>query len=113
MFQTLAPPPPGAVYTLPEATVQQARQQYDEDGYERIVALRDFINEHQQESDWNKLHLVNQFANRKVRFVSDRDHWGQLDYWASPPRIVGDRCRRLRRLQHPEVFYAARHGCAR
>jgi predicted transglutaminase-like cysteine proteinase len=89
VFQTLAPSPPGAVYTLPDATVQQARQQYDEDGYERVVALRDFINENQQESDWNKLHLVNQFANRQVRFVSDREHWGQLDYWASPLESLG------------------------
>lgn len=89
MFQTLAPPPPSAVFSLPEATISQARQQYDEDGYERVVQMRDFINEHQHESDWQKLHLVNQFANRHVRFVSDRDHWGQNDYWASPLESLG------------------------
>lgn len=89
VFQTLVLAPPGAVYTLPDATLQQARSQYDDSGYQRVVAMRDFINKHQHESDWQKLHLVNQFANRKVRFVSDRDHWSQLDYWASPLESLG------------------------
>ncbi len=90
VFQTLAPSPPGAVYTLPDSTLQQARQQYDDDGFERVVALRDFLSEHQQESDWNKLHQVNQFANRQVRFVSDQQQWGQNDYWASPLESLGN-----------------------
>lgn len=89
MFQTLAPTPPGAGFSLPEAALQQARQQYENDGYQRILAMRDLLNNTQSQTDWQKLHLVNQFANRQVRFVSDTEHWRQTDYWATPLESLG------------------------
>jgi len=89
VFQTLAPTPPGAGFSLPEAALQQARQQYENDGYQRILAMRDLLNNTQSQTDWQKLHLVNQFANRKVRFVSDTEHWRQTDYWATPLESLG------------------------
>ena len=89
VFQTLAPPPPGAGFSLPQATLQQARSQYDDDGYQRIVAMRDLLSSNQPQSDWQKLHLVNQFANRHVRFISDTEHWHQADYWATPLESLG------------------------
>jgi len=89
VFQTLAPTPPGAGFSLPEATLLQARQQYDNDGYQRILAMRDLLNNTQSQTDWQKLHLVNQFANRQVRFVSDTEHWRQTDYWATPLESLG------------------------
>lgn len=89
MFQTLAPTPPGAGFSLPEATLQQARSQYDDDGYQRIIEMRDLLSSSQPQSDWQKLHLVNQFANRQVRFISDAEHWQQTDYWATPLESLG------------------------
>jgi predicted transglutaminase-like cysteine proteinase len=89
VFQTLAPTPPGAGFSLPEAALLQARQQYDNDGYQRILAMRDLLNNTQSQTDWQKLHLVNQFANRQVRFVSDTEHWRQTDYWATPLESLG------------------------
>lgn len=89
MFQTLTVAVAGAPFTLPEATLAQARSQYDDDGYQRVVALRDFISRNQQGSDWDKLHRVNQFANRNIRFRSDQQHWGRLDYWATPLESLG------------------------
>ena len=46
VFQTLTVAVAGAPFTLPEATLAQARSQYDDDGYQRVVALRDFISRH-------------------------------------------------------------------
>ena len=34
-------------------------------------------------SDRQKLDLVNDFMNQ-TRFISDREHWGKEDYWATP-----------------------------
>jgi predicted transglutaminase-like cysteine proteinase len=31
-----------------------------------------------------RLLAINQFFNRRIRFASDMDVWGQIDYWASP-----------------------------
>lgn len=32
----------------------------------------------------DKLRRVNEFFNRRIRFVDDREGWGQGDYWATP-----------------------------
>ncbi|MGE6981025.1 cysteine protease LapG [Kluyvera intermedia] len=32
----------------------------------------------------NKLNIVNQFFNSRIRFVDDITVWGQQDYWATP-----------------------------
>lgn len=62
---------------------------------------RDFGNEaHSRLENWANLHrlaanapvkrqlrLVNTFFNR-VRFVSDIQHWGQEDYWATPVELL-------------------------
>jgi len=55
---------------------------------------------HQRLQDWQRLHqmarkapvdrqihLVNSFFNR-VRFVSDIQHWGEEDYWATPVELL-------------------------
>ncbi len=89
VLHTLAPEPPGARFTLPDSAVRQAQSQYDSAGYQRVLALQDFLARHQQKSDWDKLHLVNQFANRHIRFVSDLEHWGRNDYWATPLESLG------------------------
>lgn len=50
----------------------------------RVERWQRLINRNRDASDWNKLHLVNQFARREIEFASDIDHWGVLDYWATP-----------------------------
>jgi len=63
--------------------------------------LQDFSQEaHQRLVDWQRLHdlatnapvdrqlrLVNSFFNR-VNFVSDIQHWGEEDYWATPVELL-------------------------
>lgn len=63
--------------------------------------LQEFGQEaHQRLTDWQRLHdlavnapvdrqlrLVNSFFNR-VNFVSDIQHWGEEDYWATPIELL-------------------------
>lgn len=41
------------------------------------------LNEPKAISENEKLNLVNTFFNQ-TKFISDLDHWGQEDYWATP-----------------------------
>lgn len=39
-------------------------------------------------SDAQRLHAVNQFFNRRIRFRSDFEVWGQEDHWATPLEVL-------------------------
>jgi len=53
----------------------------------RIVEWQRLITNHQGDSEWEAIHVVNAFFNR-VRFISDRKHWGRTDYWATPVEFL-------------------------
>jgi predicted transglutaminase-like cysteine proteinase len=38
----------------------------------------------QNDAEEKKLDAVNEYINRKLRFVDDQTNWGQNDYWATP-----------------------------
>lgn len=38
-------------------------------------------------SEWGQLNLVNAFFN-KVPYMSDKQHWGEEDYWATPAELL-------------------------
>jgi predicted transglutaminase-like cysteine proteinase len=67
----------------------QVEQRYGSDRVEDFSDWRDTINEGVTLSDYAKLNLTNQFANRRIRFVSDSDHWRKSDYWATPLESLG------------------------
>lgn len=74
---------------LPPATLEAAREQFGRDGLQRLEALEALIAEGRTESDWSRLHLVNDFINRNINFVSDQQQYGRLDYWATPVESLG------------------------
>lgn len=43
-----------------------------------------FIQSNLKQSPQKQLELVNDYFNRKLRFIDDRENWHQADYWASP-----------------------------
>lgn len=69
---------------LPDYSEWQGKQTPAE---RRIYAWRWLIATQYSLPDTKKLALVNDFINRLI-FVSDRDHWGQEDYWATPYETV-------------------------
>jgi predicted transglutaminase-like cysteine proteinase len=64
-------------------------QRYSSDSVEDFSDWRDTINKGSTLGDYERLYLANQFANRRIRFVSDSDHWHKSDYWATPLESLG------------------------
>lgn len=68
---------------------EDVQQRYGEDAVSRFTSWRDLIVEGSSESDWDRIHLANQFFNRQVAYRSDQEHWGKTDYWATPVETLG------------------------
>jgi predicted transglutaminase-like cysteine proteinase len=71
--------------TLTEAQIARFAQSHGAIARERLSGWRNLLNSpvNRALSERQKLDLVNDFMNR-TRFVSDREHWGKEDYWATP-----------------------------
>ena len=73
------------VVTISDAQIAQLAQQFGAVARERLTSWRSMMTNPRNRSlpERQKLELVNDFMNR-TRFVSDAEHWGKEDYWASP-----------------------------
>lgn len=69
---------------VPDSLSQKARRDYDDRAADRIDAWRDMMHRTANETEQEKLAEVNRFFNKYIRFQSDEQHWGKVDYWASP-----------------------------
>lgn len=58
----------------------QARQRFEQ--WQTILAQAKTL------PDEQKLTIVNDFFNRKIKFVSDRSLWQTDDYWATPSELL-------------------------
>ncbi|WP_423186115.1 transglutaminase-like cysteine peptidase [Alishewanella sp. d11] len=72
------------LFELSAQVMADTEAQFGGTAVARLNRWQRLINRNQDASDWQKLHLVNQFANREVAFASDQEHWGAVDYWATP-----------------------------
>jgi len=68
---------------ISEAKLEQIEINYGEDARQRVEDWRYLIADNQDESDQEKLLLINDFINR-LRFEDDEVHWQRDDYWATP-----------------------------
>ena len=68
-------------------TLDQIEQHYGADARLRVVSWQNLIQSNHGLSTVEKLELVNRFFNQ-LQFVSDVDHWGKLDYWATPLEML-------------------------
>ncbi|MEW5965936.1 MAG: transglutaminase-like cysteine peptidase [Pseudomonadota bacterium] len=66
-----------------------AGQRYGEAGAGSVRAWRELMTQAANQPDAARLRLVNDFFNRRVRFVDDIDIWAQSDYWATPLETLG------------------------
>jgi len=66
-----------------------AQERYGAVAVETVVAWRKLMEEARSLSEDEKLKLVNVFFNRRIRYASDQEVWGQTDYWASPLEFMG------------------------
>lgn len=53
----------------------------------RLLDWQNLMASSKDESETEKLERVNDFFNR-IRHISDEDHWGKRDYWATPVEML-------------------------
>ncbi len=76
---------PGVI--LSEEMIQQSVAKYGKDAGVRLHRWQALMRENQQQSDIEKLKLVNLFFNQ-IRYVTDQVHWKNKDYWATPLEML-------------------------
>ncbi|BBN82636.1 hypothetical protein PA25_26210 [Pseudoalteromonas sp. A25] len=72
-----------------QQVLTQVKQQYDKQALPRFLNWHTLIKTHANDSDWQKLNVVNKFANKYIHYQSDEMHWQAKDYWATPIESLG------------------------
>ena len=67
-----------------ERVRQLAQQRYGARGGAVVGDWMNALSVFQGESEEQRLRDVNEYFNRRLRFVDDQTLWGQGDYWATP-----------------------------
>jgi len=70
-----------------EKEIQNATQKYGVFAGRRLQAWQQLINDNINQPEDVQLQNVNNFFN-DVKFISDIQHWGQNDYWATPIELL-------------------------
>ena len=69
------------------ALLDKVKKEYGQVAVHRLEGWQRLIADSRNLSDINKLKAVNRFFNQ-MRFVSDLQHWGQEDFWATPVEFM-------------------------
>lgn len=72
---------------LTDAYINSAATKYGISAKRRLQKWDKLIKQNQSKSEPEKLRLVNDFFNR-IRYVSDLEHWGVEDFWATPAELL-------------------------
>lgn len=67
--------------------IDQTKAKYGSRAADRLVQWQELVDENQNESEEDKLEIVNDFFNR-VHYVDDIVHWHKKDYWATPLEML-------------------------
>lgn len=67
--------------------IQKVEAKYGSRAASRLIQWQELVDKNQNESEENKLELVNDFFN-KVQFIDDIIHWNKKDYWATPLEML-------------------------
>lgn len=72
---------------LTEKVIASAEAKYGANARQRLAAWIKLIETSRKKSETEKLKLANEFFNQ-TPFVSDTEHWGKQDYWATPVEML-------------------------
>ena len=72
---------------LSDKLLEAAESKYGQAAKERLTAWAQLVAAGRQGTEREKLELVNAFFNQ-TPFVSDIEHWGREDYWATPSEML-------------------------
>lgn len=76
-----------AAFELGSELMNYVRTEFGPEAYNRLENWQELHAIASQAPIDRKLRLVNSFFNR-ARFVSDIEHWGEEDYWATPVELL-------------------------
>lgn len=72
---------------LSKADIERLGNKYGARAKRRLENWQNLLTELAREDERYKLERVNNFFNQ-IRFVSDVEHWGKEDYWATPVEFL-------------------------
>lgn len=78
-----------AAIDLSESVIQKFEQKYGPEPAGYVREWRDLLQSSKGLNEKDKLIAINNFFNRKIKFVNDIDHWRKDDYWATPFEFIG------------------------
>jgi len=70
-----------------EQIQQYVTEKYGKRAGKRVAKWHKLMAENADKSEWSKLNRVNKFFN-KIRWLDDKEHWQQRDYWATPIEML-------------------------
>ena len=76
-----------AAFEISQQMFDQIEDQFGSSARDRVESWQRLLNKPKKTPEDMKLRLVNQFFNQ-TRFISDIEHWGQEDYWATPIELI-------------------------
>lgn len=77
----------GGEFLLTRQLLADIEEQYGDYARQRVDSWNELIIDNKNLDEQSKLVIVNDFFN-KLEFVSDIDHWGSEDYWATPLQML-------------------------
>jgi len=78
-----------AAIDLSDSVIQKFEQKYGSEPADDVRQWRDLLESSRGLEEMEKLVAVNNFFNRKIKFVDDIIHWQKKDYWATPFEFIG------------------------
>lgn len=69
---------------IDQRTLDKVEKKYGAEALARLESWQELVRTDDSRTDLDKLKKVNDFFNDQIMFVSDIDHWGAEDYWATP-----------------------------
>jgi predicted transglutaminase-like cysteine proteinase len=74
-------------FVLSEQVLKGAERKYGGEAKKRLIAWQQLMVNAKIKPEREKLDMVNDFFNQ-LPFVSDLEHWGKEDYWATPVEML-------------------------
>lgn len=75
-----------APFVVNDAMLQAVKKQYGKRAMWRVEEWGELLEKSRKKTQWSdakRLGVANDFFNR-IKWVSDQEHWGLEDYWATP-----------------------------
>ena len=78
----------GQIGNLDDAAIAVYANRYGEDARQRLFDWQSMMSRNGSETVQRKKEITNEFFNR-IPWLSDSEHWGKADYWATPMEMLG------------------------